>query len=121
MLKQLYGTRADVDLEVCLQRSRREIAAAAQRLCLDKDKRFQKGRGRAGAPRRMPRWTAAEIQRLQSVYADRENLEVARMLGRTVASVANKAWQLGLHKGHGLLERIGRNNVAARYRRSEPD
>jgi hypothetical protein len=32
-----------------------------------------------------------------------------------VASVANKASQLGLKKGPGLLARIGRNNVAARY------
>jgi hypothetical protein len=114
LLKQLYGTRTDADLEVALQRTAADIAAQAARLCLQKDKRFTKGRRRAGsAP--MPRWTPAEIRRLGELYPDRENLEVARLLGRSVASVANKAWQLGLRKSPGLLQRIGRSNVAARY------
>ncbi len=117
MLKELYGTRADLDLEVCLLRSAADIAAAAQRLCLSKDKRFAKvaGTPATAAGSRMPRWSSSEIDRLITLYADRENLELARVLGRSVASVANKAWQLGLKKSPGLLERIGRSNIAGRY------
>jgi len=113
-LKRLYGTRSDEDLEICLQRGAADIAAQARRLCLQKDKRFRRSHGSA-APARMPRWSAAEIRRLRELYPDRENLEVARLLGRSVASVANKAWQLDLRKSPALLRRIGRTNVAARY------
>ena len=42
-------------------------------------------------------------------------LEIARELGRSVASIANKANQLGLRKSPALLARIGRANVAIRY------
>jgi hypothetical protein len=115
LLKELFGTRSDEDLEVCLQRPRAEIAVAAARLCLSKDKRFVKARVRAGA-QRMPRWTGAEIRRLEELYPDHENLEVARQLRRSVASVANKANQLGLRKSPELLARIGRTNIALRYR-----
>src|SRR5262245_42306985 len=38
-LKELYGTRSDADLEICLQRAADDIRAAAVRLCLSKDKR----------------------------------------------------------------------------------
>lgn len=123
MLKELYGTRRNADLEVCLQRPAAEIAGAAQRLCLSKDKRFSKSarRDAAAAAPRMPRWSAAEIAELERRYPDAENLEVARQLGRSVASVANKAWQLGLKKSPALLERIGRSNIAARYREQTPE
>jgi hypothetical protein len=110
-LKELYGTRSDEDLEVCCSRARADIAAMAAQLCLAKDKRFA---ARSGA--RMPRWTDPEVQRLRAVYADRDNLEVARLVGRTVTSVANKANQLGLRKSPTLLTDIGRSNVAVRYR-----
>jgi hypothetical protein len=114
LLKELYGTRSDEDLEVCLQRSRHDIAESASRLCLSKDKRFVKARTPDG--RRMPRWAAVEVQRLRVLYPDHENLEIARQLRRSVASVANKAHQLGLRKSAALLARIGRANVALRYR-----
>ena len=64
---------------------------------------------------KMPRWTAAEIQLLRQIYPGRENLDVARVLKRTVASVANKANQLGLKKTFEVLAKIGRTNVSARY------
>lgn len=124
LLKQLYGTRDDRDLEVCLQRPEREIAAVAQRLCLAKDKRYL-ARWSGPSPRpasearerraRMPRWTAAEIQRLRAVYPDHDNLTVARQLGRSVTSVANKANQLGLKKSSAVLAAIGRTNISIRY------
>lgn len=117
LLKECYGTRTDEDLEVCLRRPRAEIALAARRLCLSKDKRFTKVRLRAtdGRGSAMPRWTPPEVRRLRAIYPERDNLEIARLLGRSVASVANKANQLGLRKSPGLLARIGRANVAVRY------
>ncbi|HEB54448.1 MAG TPA: hypothetical protein ENI87_14445 [bacterium] len=120
LLKKLYGTRLDADLEVCLQRSRAEIAAAATRLCLAKDKRFRAAqeRGeRAAAPRRavMPRWSAGEVERLRELYPHHDNLTVARALGRSVTSVANKAHQLGIKKSAALLADIGRSNISCRY------
>ena len=116
LLKQLYGSRSDQDLEVCLSRSTAQIAKAAARLCLSKDKRFL-ARARGAERQAMPRWSPAEVQRLAAVYSDRDNLEVARVLGRSVASVANKASQLGLRKDESLLSQSGRRNVQSRYRR----
>ena len=122
-LKELYGTRRDDDLEVAVQRPRAEIAAMARKLCLAKDKRFAAHlNGRAagsgvaapvGQP--MPRWTEAEVTMLSSLYGDLDNLAVAKRLGRTVTSVANKANQLGLKKSPRLLAAIGRTNVGHRY------
>jgi len=125
-LKDLYGTRRDEDLEVALQRPRAAIAAEAGHLCLAKDKRFAAqahveaaaGTVVPAAPRRpMPRWSHAEIERLRALYADRDNLAVARELGRTVASIANKANLLGLKKSAAMLADIGRSNILARYGR----
>lgn len=118
-LKRFYGTRSDADLEVCLQRASADLVAQARRLCLRKDKRFAKQHRRAAGAAPAPRWTAPEVQRLRSIYADRDNLEVARLLGRSVASVANKAWQTGLQKSAAVLERIGRSNVAVRFREQD--
>ncbi len=125
-LKELYGTRRDDDLEVCLSRPCQEIAAMAAQLCLAKDKRFaaREVASRrddplfamaAAPPARMPRWTTEEIELLRRLYADRDNLAVARALGRTVTSVANKANLLGLKKSPHVLTDIGRINVACRY------
>jgi hypothetical protein len=131
LLKKLYGTRADEDLEVSLMRSHIEIATAAKRMCLAKDKKFQSACnnaaadkapsvGKSGKPRpvlrsRMPRWISAEVETLREIYPDHDNLAVARVLGRSVTSVANKAFQLGLHKSAALLTSIGRLNIAHRY------
>lgn len=111
LLKELYGTRSDGDLEVCLSRPAAEIRERAQILCLAKDKAWSDG-GR----RRMPRWTRAETDRLMELYPQSSNLAIARDLGRSVTSVANKASQLGLKKSPGCLERMGKTNVAVRYR-----
>jgi hypothetical protein len=128
-LKDLYGTRRDVDLEVCLSRARADLAAMARQLCLAKDKRFAAKEATRRtedaidtipaqpAPRRMPRWTAVEVEQLRRIYAGHDNLVVAKALGRTVTSVANKAFQLGLKKSPALLTDIGRTNVALRYSR----
>lgn len=122
-LKELYATRTDEVLEVAMQRSRVEIAAMAEDLCLAKDKRFAASAPRPRAVRTaMPRWTAPDVERLIAQYPLADNLEIARLLGRTVTSVANKAHQLGLRKCPEVLADIGRSNVTWRYsgRRDEP-
>ena len=125
-LKEFYGTRDDGDLEVCLQRPRAEIDAMARSLCLAKDKRFLAQAHEPGpvsgarSPRqRMPRWSPADEARLRELYADHDNLTVARALGRTVASIANKANLLGLRKSAAMLAAIGRSSIGVRYGRSE--
>ncbi|MFT4844181.1 MAG: hypothetical protein ACI8UD_001266 [Planctomycetota bacterium] len=137
LLKKLYGTRADEDLEVSLMRSRSEIARAAQRMCLAKDKKFQSAcnnaiatktpsAGKSGKSKpvvrsRMPRWTSAEVEMLRQIYPEHDNLVVARALARSVTSVANKAFQLGIHKSAALLTSIGRSNIAHRYHTEEEE
>lgn len=118
-LKELYGTRRDADLEVCLQRAVDDIIRMAASLCLAKDKRFAAGEAVEPGAARMPRWTTEQVARLRQVYADRDNLAVARLLGRSVTSVANKANQLGLRKSPAVLADIGRTNVAVRYRTAD--
>lgn len=117
LLKRLYGTRTDEDLEVSFQRSSDDIAEKAKQLCLQKDKRFARAQSEEQAARatRAPRWSAAEVAMLRATYRDHDNLEVAQKLGRSVVSVANKAWQLGLQKSAAALARIGRANVAHRF------
>lgn len=112
LLKDLYGTRSADELATCLSRSTADIAAKAVELCLAKDKAARL----PGDTIRMPRWTAAEIARLRELYSNQENVEIARQLGRSVASVANKACQLGLGKGRPALRRMGRANLARRRR-----
>ncbi|MCR9245355.1 MAG: hypothetical protein NXI31_10005 [bacterium] len=126
-LKEFYGTRSDEDLELCILRPVAEIVAMARELCLAKDKRFSaSARRRAGGGEaaadgpKMPRWSAAEVEKLREIYAEHDNLEIARHLGRTVASVANKANHLGLKKSPEILADIGRANVKSRYGRREP-
>lgn len=116
LLKRIYGTRKTRDLEVCLQRATADLEQRAFHLCLHKDKRFLRGVVPEGDGVRAPRWTEAEIAQLRSLYPDRDNLEIARAMGRSVISVANKAWQLGLHKGRKARQQIGRANVAFRFR-----
>ena len=108
-LKKHYGHRKNRDLVVCLSRPLAEIRDRAHELALAKDKRV--------LPRpEMPRWTEAEVDRLRQEYPGRETVELARDLGRSAASVANKANQLGLRKDEALLRRIGSRNVSTRYR-----
>ncbi len=115
--KKLYGCRSDADLVVCFSRSLAMIREAAERLCLSKDKKFLSKTGDGAVLQPMPRWSREEIITLQRIYPQHDNLEVARQLGRSVASVANKASQLGLRKSSAALQSMGRRNIAVRYRR----
>jgi hypothetical protein len=69
----------------------------------------------------MPRWGENEIALLRDGYSRVTNLVLARQLGRSVASVANKANQLGLKKDSDVLREMGRRNVATRYEQSDDD
>lgn len=115
LLKKLYGSRGDEDLVVCLSRELHDIKDKAAELCLSKDKGFL-ARSKV-SPQRMPRWQSAEIELLRALYPKTSNLELARQLDRSVASVANKANQLGLKKHPTVLQEMGRRNVATRYQR----
>lgn len=112
-LRRLYGTRDPASLAVVLARSEADIAERADALCLRRDKA---SRPVDAEPLPMPRWTVAEIARLRQLYPRRDSLEVARLLGRSVASVRNKASQLGLGKSAMALTAMGRKNVARRRR-----
>ncbi len=116
LLKRVYGNRSDHNLVACLSRPKADILRMASRLCLSKDKRFLAS-VRSYMASSMPRWSPAEVQRLQLLYPHMDNLQIARLMGRSVASIANKANQLRLGKAAALRKRIGQRNVAARYRR----
>ena len=118
ILKKVYGTRSDHNLVACLSRRKEEIQRMAGRLCLSKDKRFLAG-SKSHVSGTMPRWSPADVQRLTLLYPHMDNLEIARLMGRSMASVANKANQLQLTKDPALRVRIGRRNVAARYTRTD--
>jgi hypothetical protein len=117
LLKRLYGSRSDEDLVVCLSRPGLELRAKAEELCLSKDKGFLAKIGDAKQP--MPRWRTEEIVLLCERYPTSTNLNLAHRLHRSVASVANKANQLGLKKEPSVLREMGRRNVSARYRVSD--
>ena len=116
LLKKIYGSRSDEDLVVCLSRDLHEIREVAGGLRLSKDKGFL---ARSDAHKQsMPRWGDSDIALLRQDYARATNLVLARRLDRSVASVANKANQLGLKKDADVLREMGRRNVATRYTRS---
>ncbi len=122
--KSLFGTRDDRDLAAIFSRTVEEVEELAEELQLRKDKVYlrkcacRRGkidvRGRQAASR-MPRWRPAEVERLQELYADHSNLEIATALGRSVKSVVSKAHDLRLRKSRELLERVSRRNVGSRY------
>ena len=97
-------------LEVALGRPAGDIEARAAGLRLGKDKRGAAGRGRP-----MPRWTREDERRLRRMYGVHSNLVIAAELGRSVASVTNKAGQLGLVKAPAARSQAGRANVARRW------
>lgn len=136
LLKKLYGSRKNEDLEVTLMRSGAQIEAAAKQLNLignrspvemrkiaadlgkDNPGTRRKSTNSRTRPQRgsMPRWSQAEIDKLQTLYSDHGNQQIAIILGRSITSIANKAWQLGLTKSSEQLTLIGRNNVARRHK-----
>lgn len=113
-LKSSYGTHTDEELALRFGRTVEEIRALAQELRLSKDKAFVK-RLRGKGATRMPRWREAEIELLRDLYPTRKNLDLARQLGRSAASVVTKAHYLKLKKSDQRLREMGRENVSVRY------
>lgn len=118
LLKRVYGSRSAAALEVRLLRPRADIEAVARRLCLRKDRRFA---ARARVPTRVPRWSERDLARLKELYGTRDTLAVARAIGRSVQSVANKANQLGLRKWKRWRRRAGRAAAARRWDSRKPN
>lgn len=117
-LKRHYGTRTNGDLVVILGRSIQAIQAKAEEFCLAKDKGFQRRVG-SGERVRMPRWKPDDVARLEELYPNMPNLEIAQELNRTLKSVVSKAHDLGLKKSPDRLRTMGRENVALRYQRDD--
>jgi hypothetical protein len=115
--KRIYGTRTDEDLTRIFGRSLEQVHKTAEVHALAKDKAFV--RKLAGEPAtQMPRWREEELELLRRDYPLRSNLDLARVLGRSVKSVVSKAHHLGLKKAADRLREMGRENVSLRYQES---
>lgn len=108
ILRLAYGSQSDAWLVENLRHRLEDIDAKAAELALAKNKAAHVG------TRKMPRWTAADLELLRSRYATTSNLELALALRRSVKSIASKASSLGLLKAEERLESMGRENVALR-------
>lgn len=112
--KRAHGSHTDEDLARKFGRSVREVRALARVHGLSKDKAFvrQIWGQRATV---MPRWGEAELEILIARYPTCPNRELARELGRSVASIVSKASTLHLKKSIQRLRAMGRENVSVRY------
>lgn len=108
LLRKCYGDLPSADLAKRLGVSEQDVDAKASELALSKNKLVFKGRP-------MPRWTAAQVEELKREYPLRSNLELARLLGRSVKSITSKANKLELKKAAERLVVMGRENVSLRY------
>ena len=116
--KRLYGTRTSEDLAIIFGRSLTDIEECATRLCLSKDKAFLRRQTGGKATTRMPRWQASELDQLRQLYPQASNLDIAKLLNRSVKSIVSKAHNLGLKKDPSRLKEMGRQNVSLRYSRA---
>ena len=116
LLKRLYGTREDDGLALLLARGVDAVRGRAAVLRLRKDKGFLRRRFGPNASR-MPRWSPEEEETLRTLYPRRSNLDIARVLERSVKSVVSKAHDLELRKSPRRLAEMGRTNVSIRYGR----
>lgn len=112
--KRIYGTRTDEDMARIFARSLDAIRAQARKHALAKDKAFLR-RLKGEQSTRMPRWCENELEHLKNEYPRRSNLEIARMLDRSVKSVVSKAHNLHLKKSSDRLREMGQENVSLRY------
>jgi len=114
-LKRVYGTRTDEDLACIFSRSIESIRAKADGLRLAKDKAFNRKLNGDGVTA-MPRWDEPDLERLRELYPKTANLEIARLLNRSVKSVVSKAHNMELRKDAERLKQMGRANVMLRYK-----
>jgi len=107
-LRLAYGSSTPATLQRLLPgRSAEEIDAKAAELAIARNKAAFHGR-------KMPRWTAEEIEELRRLHPTTSNRAIALALGKSAKAVASKAHQLGLKKAPARLESMGRENVALR-------
>lgn len=106
-LRLLYGSTSSDILADTFGKTAAEIDDKAEELALAKDKRKFPGR-------RMPRWEPDELERLEQIYPMLSNIEVGRILERSVKSVASMASRLGIRKDPNRLETMGRANRTLR-------
>ena len=112
--KAIYGTRDDRSLSIIFERHPDVFTALARELRLNKDKAFVRKREGSDSTK-MPRWAERDIATLTAMYEGHSNLEIARMLGRSVKSVVSKAHNLKLKKSADRLRSMGQENVRVRY------
>ena len=91
LLRSIYPQLHDDEVAKRLDRSLADVTEEAGRLALAKDKRVFSGT-------KMPHWTDEQVDRLIELYPDHSNVEIARLLGRSEASVMQKGSRLGLVK-----------------------
>lgn len=107
--KRLYGGRPDGWLAEHFACTEADVAEKAAELALSKNK------AAFAAPFKMPRWTPEAVALLRERYDETSNLELARLLGRSIKSVVSKAHNLGLRKSEARLKDMGRENVMRRW------
>ena len=61
------------------------------------------------------RWTKEQIAILKRLHKTHSNADVAKAVGRKVASVAYMAHRLGLYKSVRLRREMGRQNIRHRW------
>jgi len=65
------------------------------------------------------RWTEEQVRILKRLHKTRSNAEIAKAVGRNVASVAYKAHRLGLRKGARRWRQMGKENIQHRWGKQE--
>jgi len=73
-------------------------------------------RGRSAVRRVRSKWSQSEITQLRRLYPKQSNQEIARRLGRSLSSVISQAFKLRLKKATERLVRMGKENIAHRWR-----
>jgi len=61
------------------------------------------------------RWTKEQLRILKRLYKSHSNADIAKAVGRTVASIVYKAHKLGLYKGVRRLRKMGQENIRHRW------
>lgn len=108
-LRRLYGTRTDAVLSLLLQHPEEDVRERARLLTLAKDKAWLRNQTGEGSTR-MPHWTAAELNELQTLYATTDNTALAVKYGRTKKAIASAGNRLGLCKSEEHLRHMGAAN-----------
>lgn len=105
--RALYPRSTDVDLALRFELSLAEVETEAARWALGKDKA-------TFGEVKMQRWSDEDVAVLTALYETHANVEIARVLERSVTSVLLKGTRLGLKKSALRRAIAGSENVRAR-------